>query len=202
VRLYYEAFREGGARSMEVNPEDIDEVQLSKLSINGEPYPLDGRQVRKSGTNLIITLNELLPSRESLEMRTDWKQKVPLNLRRTGAIDSTSYFIAYCYPQVAAYDDIFGWDVLDYTFRTEFYNNLGNYDVRITVPENFTVWSTGVMQNPEEVLPEKILDKYKQARLSSDVINVVSGRIWKMASLTSQVPGISRLKKLLTLPLA
>ena len=174
VRLYYDVFREGGTRSMQINPEDIDEVQLSNLSINGEPYAIDGRQVRKSGTNLIISLNEPLPSRESLEMRTDWKQKVPLTVRRTGALDSTSYFIAYWYPQVAAYDDIFGWDILDYTFRTEFYNNLGNFDVRITVPENFTVWSTGVMQNPEEVLPEEILDKYNQARLSTDVIKVIS----------------------------
>jgi hypothetical protein len=173
IRLYYDVFREGGARSMQVNTEDIGEVQITNLSINGEPYTIDGRKVRKNGTNLIISLNEALPSRESLEMKADWEQKVPLTLRRTGVYDSSSFFIAYWYPQVAAYDDIFGWDVLDYTFRTEFYNNLGNYDVRISVPENFTVWSTGVMQNPEEVFPDNILERYEQARESEEVVRIL-----------------------------
>jgi hypothetical protein len=174
IRLYYDVFREGNPRSMRVNTEDIGEVELSNIRINGEEYTLDGRAVRKNGTNLIISLREPLPSRESLTFSTDWQQKVPLTLRRTGAIDSTSYFIAYWYPQVAAYDDIFGWDVMDYTFRTEFYNNLGNYDVEINVPENFTVWSTGVLQNPEEVLPEAVLERYNNARESEEVIRIIS----------------------------
>lgn len=174
VRLYYDVFREGGARSMDVRSEDIGKVRLSKLRINGEPYALDGRQVRRSGTNLIISLKQALPPDETLEMSTDWEQKVPLTLRRTGAIDSTSFFIAYWYPQVAAYDDVFGWDALDYTFRTEFYNNLGNYDVRITAPENYTVWATGLMNNPEEVLPEGMLQRYNEAKTTTETIQVVS----------------------------
>ena len=174
IRLYYDVFREGNSRSMRVNTEDIGEVELSNITINGEEYALDGRAVRKNGTNLIISLREPLPSRESLTFSTDWEQKVPLTLRRTGAIDSTSYFIAYWYPQVAAYDDIFGWDVMDYTFRTEFYNNLGNYNVEINVPENFTVWSTGVLQNPEEVLPEVVLERYNTARESEEVVRIIS----------------------------
>ncbi|MFP4091699.1 MAG: M1 family metallopeptidase [Cyclobacteriaceae bacterium] len=174
VRLYYDVFREGNPRAMRVDPEDLGEVELSNLTINGQAYELDGRRVRKTGTNLIISLNEPLAPNQSLEMSTDWEQKVPLTLRRTGAIDSTSFFIAYWYPQVAAYDDVFGWDVMDYSLRTEFYNNLGNFDVRITVPENFTVWSTGMLQNPEEVLPDNILSKYEEARNSEETIGVVT----------------------------
>ena len=134
VRLYYDVFKKGNERAMQVNPEDISEgVEISELEVNGNTYDLSKpNQVRRGGTNMIVPLGEPLKTGESVKLEITWAQKVPLTVRRTGAKDSTSYFIAYWYPQIAVYDDIFGWDNLDYTFATEFYNNLGNYDIRIT----------------------------------------------------------------------
>ena len=36
------------------------------------------------------------------------------------------YFIAYWYPQVAVYDDVFGWDKIQYSGSVEFYNDFNN----------------------------------------------------------------------------
>ncbi|MDW7692200.1 M1 family metallopeptidase [Flammeovirgaceae bacterium SG7u.111] len=175
VRLYYDVFKKGNARGMQVNPEDIgDGVVLSNLKVNGEEMPMDNpKLVRRRGTNLIITLATPLKTGSKVELFMDWEQKVPLTVRRTGAKDSTSFFIAYWYPQMSVYDDVFGWDMIDYTFDTEFYNNLGNYDVKITAPTNFLVWATGELQNATAILPEDIYAKYEKAKTATETIHVV-----------------------------
>jgi hypothetical protein len=175
IRLYNEVFKKGNARDSRLREEDIHEgTELSNLMVNGEEYTVGTRESRVSGTNLYVSLREPLEPGASLTFSVDWEQKVPLSNRRTGARDSTTFFIAYWYPQVAVYDDVFGWDNFSYTIRTEFYNNLANFDVNITVPEDFTVWATGVLQNPEEVLNDDIRERYEQAHRSAETIHILT----------------------------
>ncbi|MFN2396760.1 MAG: M1 family aminopeptidase, partial [Bacteroidales bacterium] len=133
--------------------------------------------VQSYGTNLYLTLNEpLLPGSE-LSFIASWKQKIPSYFNsRTAAYDSSTCFIGYWYPQIAVYDDIFGWDNLNYNIRSEFYNNLGNYDVKIEVPENYIVWATGDLQNSNLILPEEIHNKYLQAKSSNKTIQIISDK--------------------------
>ena len=39
---------------------------------------------------------------------------------------------------------------MPYLDQGEFYSEFGSFDVRITLPANYTVGATGVLQNPEE----------------------------------------------------
>ena len=131
----------------------------------------------QSGTNISFTLDKPLKSGENLTFNVSWKQKIPVYTRvRTGAYDSTSFFVAYWYPQIAVYDDLFGWDRLNYTLRTEFYNNLGNYDVKITVPDNFLVWATGTLNNSADVLPSQIHERFIRAKSSQEVVHIVTSK--------------------------
>ncbi|MEM6799841.1 MAG: M1 family metallopeptidase [Bacteroidota bacterium] len=175
VRLYHDVFREANPRAYRVQSDDINEgVKISRLVISGEKIDLDNpRSTFRQGTNMTIGLPETVKAGEMIEMEIDWEQYIPETTVRTGAYDSTSFFIAYWYPQIAVYDDVFGWDNLSYDFSTEFYNNLANYDVKITAPKNFTVLSTGQLQNPEAVLAEKELNKYKKALKSSETVSIV-----------------------------
>ena len=91
-----------------------------------------------------------------------------------GMYDSTSALIGYWYPQVSVYDDLDGWDMIPYTGIQEFYNDFANYDVELTVPNDFGVWGTGVLQNPEEVFSKEYLERYKTALTSDSVINIIS----------------------------
>lgn len=175
VRLYHDAFRKANPRAFRVRPDDITEgVEISRLAINGQEYSLEqGQGVSKNGTNTTIRLREPLPPGGKLSLEISWSQFIPETTVRTGAYDSTSFFIAYWYPQIAVYDDIFGWDELAYDFSTEFYNNLGNFDVKITAPKNFTVLSTGVLQNASEVLPAEVLQRYQQAKSAAETVSII-----------------------------
>jgi len=176
IRLYHDLFRKGNARANRVQPDDVNEgVILSKLEIGGQEYdPENGREFRRNGTNGIVTLKEPLKPGASLSLLIEWSEYIPNTTIREGAFDSTSYFVAYWYPQIGVYDDVFGWDNVAYDFSEEFYNNLGNYNVRITVPDNFTVLSTGVLQNPDEVFTVDILSRFKKAKTSDETIHIVS----------------------------
>ena len=175
LRLYHDAFRKANPRAFRVQPDDITEgVEITRLAINGEEYSLEPRQgISKNGTNTTIRLKESLQPGAQLTLEIDWAQYIPKTTVRTGAYDSTSFFIAYWYPQIAVYDDVFGWDNLAYDFSTEFYNNLGNYDVTITAPKNFTVLSTGVLQNAKEVLPAEVFERYQQAKNAVETVSII-----------------------------
>jgi hypothetical protein len=176
IRLYYDVFREGNSRRMAVTPEDInDGVNISRLVVNGQEYDLNNQQlVNRTATNLLVRLPEPLASGESIDLEIDWESKVSLTNRRTGTYDSTSFFVAYWYPQISVYDDVFGWDVMDYHFASEFYNNLANFDVRISAPEDFTIWATGLLQNAEEVLPDTQYERYQNALAADEeTVNII-----------------------------
>ncbi len=177
VRLYRDAYKKGNPRAFDVNPKDIDDgVELKDVVINGVRYDLKNLEMTQiSGTNTSFTLKESLKPGEKLTFRASWKQKIPEYTRiRTGAYDSTTFFVAYWYPQISVYDDIFGWDRLNYTLITEFYNNLGNFDVEITAPNEFIVWATGTLENSAKVLPKDIYAKYIKAKTSKEVVHVVT----------------------------
>ncbi|HAS39432.1 MAG TPA: hypothetical protein DCS93_03095 [Microscillaceae bacterium] len=175
VRLYFDVFRKANPRASRVRPDDISDegVKLKELSINGEAVNLKSRQVNRSGTNLYIRLKKPLKSGEKVTMKTAWEQYIPLTNRRTGAADKTSFFVAYWYPQIAVYDDVFGWDTENYSLRTEFYNGLANFDVTIDAPKNYTVWATGVLQNPDKVFTDKTLKQYNEALKSSKTVDII-----------------------------
>ena len=161
-----------------MNEEDIGEgVNIKELMVNGENYDMTNNAiVRRYGTNLSITLAEPLNSGSEVTLSFQWEQKVPLTTAgRAGVIDSTSFFIAYWYPQVAVYDDVFGWDRINYRLgNDEFYNNLADFDVNITAPDNFIIWATGTLENSSAVLPLKIHERYSKAKTSTDLIKVVT----------------------------
>ena len=174
IRLYHDVFKKGNARGDQVMPGDINEgVQIDRIVVDGTNIDIE-KETKRSGTNLIVNLPESVKSNSAANIEIDWEMVIPETTIRTGAYDSTSFFVAYWYPQIAVYDDIFGWDMLDYDFLAEFYNNLGNYDVKIKAPENFTVLATGVLQNAPEVLSEEKLRLYKQAHNSAETVTILS----------------------------
>ncbi|MCF6241406.1 MAG: M1 family metallopeptidase [Bacteroidales bacterium] len=175
LRLYYDAYKKGNIRGIPVKKEDLsDGVELKSIIINGDTVDLKNeKKVWRYGTNMSIRLNDLLKSGEKLNLKVVWKQGIPATNRRSGVYDSTTFFIGQWYPQVAVYDDLFGWDHLNFDFNTEFYNNLANFDVKISLPENFAVWATGTFENAQEVLPENIYTKYKKAQQSEEPVHVI-----------------------------
>ncbi|RMF66674.1 MAG: M1 family peptidase, partial [Alphaproteobacteria bacterium] len=84
-----------------------------------------------------------------------------------------SYFVAMWYPRPAAYTDYGGWIVKAFLYG-EPALEFGDFDVRITVPETFTVAATGVLDNPSEVLGEQERRRLDEARTATRPVFVIT----------------------------
>lgn len=97
---------------------------------------------------LKVYLPKTLAPGEAIEIATPFHVKLPYNFSRGGHIDQ-SYQITQWYPKPAVYDKN-GWHPMPYLDQGEFYSEFANYDVRITLPDNYVVAATGDLQNEEE----------------------------------------------------
>ncbi|MCE1164661.1 MAG: M1 family metallopeptidase [Bacteroidetes bacterium] len=175
IRLYQDFSRPGKSRDWETDPKDFsDGVTISRITINGITFDPSGKDVTRPGTNMIINLgSSKIMSGTDNAVEIDWSFKIPEHFPRMGMYDSTSYMVAYWYPQIAVYDDIDGWDMIDYKGVVEFYNDISNFDVRLkTDRPNLIVWSTGILQNPGEVFTSDFLPKYNDAQSGSTKLDV------------------------------
>ena len=107
-------------------------------------------------TSARITLPTPIAAGATGTIEVDWNFKVPRSdgVRgiRMGSWGDSLYQVGQWYPRVAVYDDLRGWDTDPYLGPSEFYNNLGHYDLKIDAPAGWLIGATGVLQNPQEVL--------------------------------------------------
>ena len=82
--------------------------------------------------------------------------------------------IAQWFPRMAAYYDVYGWQHKQFLGSGEFTLEFGDYDVRITVPSDHVVASTGELQNPGEVLSAAQRERLKQARTANKPVIIVT----------------------------
>lgn len=78
------------------------------------------------------------------------------------------YTITGWYPRMAVYSDFQGWNNKQFTGRGEFALTFGDFDVKMTVPNDHIVGSTGVLQNPNAVLTAEQRKRWEQAKKSHD----------------------------------
>ncbi|HHS95716.1 MAG TPA: M1 family peptidase, partial [Phaeodactylibacter sp.] len=96
----------------------------------------------------ILSLDEPLKSGERLTITTPLHIKIPKSFSRFGHVGQ-SYQMTQWFPKPAVYDRK-GWHPMSYVDMGEFYSEFGTYDVKITLPDNYVVGATGVLQNEEE----------------------------------------------------
>lgn len=182
IRLYHNIFKKGNIRSEAISEEYINGgVKINSLIIENIQYINNSKVfIRNKGANMIFNLpDDLLPG-DSIKLLISWTTKIPAtHLHRFGNYGSSDWFIAYWYPQVAVYDDIDGWDLVNYTGTTEFYNDFSNFNVEITVPKNHMVWATGNWLNPGKILNNEILERYKYALEADNQVNIITSADWE-----------------------
>ena len=177
LRLYPDIYKKGSARDFSVSPEAINNGMLiEKLVIGKNEIDLEDNNVYNNlNTISIIKLSDFIPPESLVNIKASWDfYMTPKTRLRMGVYDSTKILVGYWYPQIAVYDDVDGWDFNIYSGQVEFYNDFSTYDVSVTLPNNFGVWGTGQLQNPEEVYSEKVYQKYLQANHSDTVIHIIT----------------------------
>jgi len=156
-------------------------VNLEHLALNNsELTPLQS-QDDESGYGINGTLLYLRPAQpvapgDSVTIQTKWNFKIPQQgaSGRMGHSRGNLFYIGYWYPQMRVYDDVIGWMTDPFTGNGEFYQDFANYNVDITVPEQWMVGSTGRLTNGDEVLKDEIYQRLQTAHQSDSVMHVVT----------------------------
>ena len=96
-----------------------------------------------------VKLAQPLQSGDSTTLSYTFTLRIPSSFSRLGRV-AQSYQLTQWYPKVALYDHD-GWHTMPYLDFGEYFNDFGNYDVRITVPANGLVAATGDLMNADAV---------------------------------------------------
>ncbi len=124
------------------------------------------------GTRLYIFPDEQIASDGSVELSFEWSFEVPEQgaSGRMGRSRDNLYMIAYWYPQVAVFDDVYGWNDDSFLGNAEFYHKFSDYSLSVTAPREWIVMGTGELMNPEETLSAETLQRYEDAGNSDEVV--------------------------------
>jgi len=195
LRLDQNFFRPDVPARLEPPSELTEGMQITRLVLNGQameisdtlgmPIPGSTRRLAPlsstlKNTSARITLPNPIAAHSTGTLEADWHFRVPRadNGRgsRMGRWADTLYQVAQWYPRVAVFDDLRagGWDTEPYLGPAEFYNNYGHFDVSIDVPAGWIVGSTGVLQNPTEVLTPTARERLSHILESDSVRTIVS----------------------------
>jgi hypothetical protein len=176
LKLAHDLYKSNGQRSSDMALADIDNgVNLTSLKVNGNA--VDVAKQRRFNTFLDVNLaDKPLAPGASVTLAAEWNYRLPADegAPRECVCDSTTFFVAYWYPQVAVYDDLRGWADAPYTGQQEFYNDFSDYDVTVTMPHGYQVWATGEWQNAEDILTGAYFGRWKTAQTSADVVAIFS----------------------------
>lgn len=181
LRLYPNIYKNNAMRDYPLKSSgDNKGMILNSISVGKRNYdPKTDSSLEYTGTNLLIKNLSVNPGKQ-VSLNISWEFKVPKEEGiRMGQYDSSVFFIAYWYPQVSVYDDIDGWDLTEYTGNAEFYNDFNNYDVKITLPNDYCSWATGELQNPEEIFSQIILSRYSEANTSFKTVYIITADDYK-----------------------
>ena len=172
-------------------PAGYELTEISKE--NGEPlahYVND--------TMLRLDLSEPLKSGDSVTFNINWQFNI-IEAEVLGGRGGYEYFeedgnylyeMAQWFPRMAAYYDAEGWQNKQFVGNGEFALEFGDYRVEITVPADHIVASTGVLQNPEDVLTSIQRQRLEAARNADEPIKIVT----EEEALENQKEGISETK--------
>ncbi len=143
---------------------------------------VDGRELAEGGgygidgTLMLVTPPRPVAPGTTAVLDLAWSFDLPQAgiSGRMGHSGDDLLYLAYWFPQMAVYDDVIGWHADQFTGRAEFYSDFGRYDVTVEAPEQWVVVGTGTLQNREEVLAPRILERLRRAERSDDVVAVIT----------------------------
>jgi Peptidase family M1 domain len=165
-------------------------VTVEDMIIDGKPTlwndpksPVAAFNPPGSTTHALLLEKPLAPG-TSITINMRWSYDITADHGwKEGAIDDSTYFLAYFFPRVTNYSDYSGWDLAPFTTGREFNNDFADFDVTVDAPRDFVMWATGDLANPDAVLQPAIAAKLKASRTSDAVVtlaqpeDVAAGRV-------------------------
>ena len=158
--LYFNAFQPGSmmdVRSRTIADPDrrvgdriygLEDDEIGYQKVNSLMQDGDAVEYEVDGTVLVVELNEPIKPGASTTFKMEWDAQVPLQIRRSGwnNAEGVEFSMSQWYPKLAEYDHQ-GWHPNEYVGR-EFHAPFGNFDVKITIDQDYVLGGTGILQNP------------------------------------------------------
>jgi len=134
------------SRIKDLTPDLIGYLKISNFKQNGQEA-----KTKVVGTILEVDLVTPILPKSKTTFTLDFDGQVPEQIRRSGRNSSEGVALSMTqwYPKMAEFD-FEGWHADPYIAR-EFQGVWGDFDVKITIDKNYTIGSTGYLQNKNEI---------------------------------------------------
>ena len=124
-------------------------------------------------TMMRINLPEPLAPGNSFQFNIKWNYLINNSVKDGGRSGfelfpdgNKNYTIAQFFPRLAVYDNVEGWQNMQFWGRSEWALEFGDYDVKITVPSDHILDATGELKNENKVLNREQRKRFEKARTS------------------------------------
>jgi hypothetical protein len=142
--------------------------KIEKVESNGKPL-----SHFINSTMMRINLPKALAPGDSFEFSIKWNYLIN-DINKDGGRSglesfpdgNNNYTIAQFFPRLCVYDNVQGWQNMQFWGRSEFALEFGDYEVNLTVPADHIVDATGVLQNEKDVLTKEQRNRWEKARKS------------------------------------
>ncbi len=144
---------------------------------NGKPLPYT-----INGSMMRIDLPQAVAPKSKVKFSVKWNYKL-INRTMYGGRGGYEYFpedgnhlftMTQWYPRMCVYSDFQGWQNKQFTGRGEFALAFGNFKVKMTVPADHLVCSTGECQNYSEVLSPALYKRWQQAQKVNEPLEIAT----------------------------
>ncbi len=135
-------------------------------------------------TMMRVDLPKPLEPGETFSFRVNWSYYIIDRINATSLArggyeyfekdDNYLFTITQWYPRLCVYSDFEGWQNKQFTGRGEFALNFGNYTVKMTLPDDYVVGSTGECLNYKTVLSAEELKRWEQAKNAEEPLEIVT----------------------------
>jgi hypothetical protein len=132
--------RESSQIKADVASGNTSELVISDLAI--DTLTVDSNAITENGTLYYVHLPSRLAPGKQISISLKFDLKIPRAMSRFGYNDLGNYLLSYWHPVLAGYQKGQLQD-FEYHANSEFFSNFSSYNVRLDIPSDFKIGSTG-----------------------------------------------------------
>ncbi|MES2457546.1 MAG: M1 family metallopeptidase [Bacteroidota bacterium] len=190
--------QESTALFQQIKNDSTNKTKLDKVtygSIDGLDFKVDGKKAvveAHPNPQFIDVIKVVLPSAlkpgDSISISTNFRVKLPSYFSRSG-FEGGEFMACQWYPKPAVFDKN-GWHEFPYLDMGEFYSEYASFKVNITVPSQYVVGATGVLQNADELAAYKSIGAKNVANRSGSPLKYKPLNKKATKTLTYQISNV------------
>jgi len=137
----------------------------SDINISGKNKNLNWTYYNKNKTLVKIALDNPIKAGDTLKFKVEFTLKIPKCVKGLG-YKKGQYNFANWYPKMAVYQKN-GWNINEISTGNLLFSDFGDYKVKIRIPENYIVASSGVLKTKKEIefLKENIINNNQERNI-------------------------------------